>query len=187
LRWRQLSPVRPDWAARLVSGQKTQRDGTRMLVDIVLDTNVLMHADNVEEPRCQMSRGLLAQLKASTTHLCVDEGFDLDEAKNRSQIGSEYLKHLHHGMLGLAVVAHLAGSQRIRFVSRGVPPNVSKKIRTQIGKGPDRTYLKVAFNSGGKTLACHDFGDVPASVRTRLRAQIGVYVLDAEAALAALR
>jgi hypothetical protein len=158
-----------------------------MLVDIVLDTNVLMHADNDKEARCQMSRDLLAELQACATHLCVDEGFDLDEAKNRSQIYSEYLEHLRHGMLGFALVAHLARSHRVKIVSRGVPPHVSKKIYTQVSSGPDRTYVKVAFNSDGKTLACHDFGDVPGTVRTRLRKAIGVHVLDAGAALAAMR
>jgi len=158
-----------------------------MLVDIVLDTNVLMHADNDKEPRCQMSRDLLTELQDCATHLCVDEGFNLDEAKNRSQIYSEYLGHLRHGTLGFALVAHLARSQRVRTVSRGVPPQVSKKIYTQGLSGPDRTYVKVAFNSDGKTLACHDFGDVPVTVRVRLRKTIGVHVLDAGAALAALR
>jgi hypothetical protein len=160
-----------------------------MLIDIGLDTNVLMHADDPREPRMQMSRDLLTALQSQTctTHLCVDEGFDLDEAKNRSQIGSEYLEHLDFGMLGRAVVADLASSPRVKQVSRGVPANVSKKIHMQVSKGPDRTYIRVAFNSDDKTLACHDFGDVPATVRTRLHKAIGVHILEAEAALAALR
>jgi hypothetical protein len=157
-----------------------------MLVDIVLDTNVLMHADNAIEPRRQMSRDLLIALQACATHLCVDEGFDLDEANNRSQIGSEYLKHLRVGMLGWAVVAHLASSSRVTFVPRNVPLNIAREINKQVAKGPDRIYLRVAFNSHSKTLACHDFGDVPETVRTRLRAAISVHVLDAGVARAAL-
>ena len=158
-----------------------------MLVDIVLDTNVLMHADNSIEPRRQMSRDLLVALKDCETHLCVDEGFDLDTSKNRSQIGSEYLKHLRYGMLGLAVVAHLAGSLRLRQVSRRAPQNVAKQIRMRVSKGVDRTFLLVAFNSNGKTLACHDFNDVSIRVRANLRAKIGVRVLAADEALVALR
>jgi hypothetical protein len=159
-----------------------------MLIDIVLDANVLMHADNPASTRMQMSRDLLTALQLETcqTHLCVDEGFHMDPAKNRSQIGSEYQKHLEIGMLGWAVVAALASSPRVRQVSRSVPPNVSKTIYTQVPKGPDRTYLKVAFNSHDKTLTCHDFGDIPATVRTRLRKAIGVQVLDAAAAAACL-
>jgi len=65
-----------------------------MLVDIVLDTNVLMHAENSQEARCEQSGNLLQAPKICTTKLCVDEGFDLNESRNRSQIGSEYLKHL---------------------------------------------------------------------------------------------
>lgn len=159
-----------------------------MLIGMVLDANVLMHADNPASSRMQMSRDLLTALQLETCqiHLCVDEGFHIDPAKNRSQIGSEYQKHLEIGMPGWAVVASLASSPRIRQVSRGVPPNVSKTIYRQVPKGPDQTHLKVAFNSHDKTLGCHDFGDIPATVRTRLRRAIGVHVLDAAAALARL-
>lgn len=111
-----------------------------MLVDIVLDTNVLMHAENPEEPRMPMCCELVSQMTNCATHLCVDEGFDLDEAKNRSVIGSEYLKHLRFGMVGYELVKHLAVSQRVKQKSRNVPQNVSRHIVQQVRKGPDRIY-----------------------------------------------
>lgn len=158
-----------------------------MLVDIVLDTNVLVHADNPEEPRREMCCDLLCEMTRCATHLCVDEGFDVNEANNRSVIGSEYLKHLHFGMVGYELVRHLASSLRVKQVSRNVPQNVSRHILTQVPKGPDRTFLKVAFNAQSKTLACHDFNDVPDTVRARLKDRVGLHVVDAEAAVAALR
>jgi len=158
-----------------------------MLVDIVVDANVLMHADNPQELRYQNSRALLQALEGCTctVRLCVDEGFSVDEADNRSHIGSEYLKHLRFGMLGFSVVTKLAGSLRVKQVPRGVPQNVSRQIR-QVPRGPDRTYVQVAFNSHDKTLASHDFTDIPATVRRRLRGAIGVSILDAAGSLALL-
>jgi hypothetical protein len=110
----------------------------------------------------------------------------LDEAKNRSHIGSEYLKHLRYGTLALAVIATLAGSLRIKAVARGVPPNVSRRITQQGIRGVDRTFVQVAYNSQDKTLACHDFDDLPDTVRARLRDSIGVAILAADQALAIL-
>jgi len=157
-----------------------------VLADIVLDTNVLMHADDPEEIRHQMSRALLRELSTCATHLCVDEGFDVNEANNRSIIGSEYLKHLRFGMFGYELVRHLASSLRVKQVPRKVPQRVSAHIQRQVPQGPDRTYLRVAYNSENKTLACHDFDDVPNAVRVRLQKAIGLEILDAEAATALL-
>jgi hypothetical protein len=159
----------------------------KMLADIVLDTNVLVHAHNTKQIRFQASQDLLIELRNCNTNLCVDEGFHLDEAQNKSQIGSEYLKHLRFGMLGLAVIAHLASSLRIRQLSRQVPPNVGRYIRQQGVPKPDRIFLFVAYNSQSKTVTCHDFNDLPDTVRARLRKKIGLQVLDAEEALAAMR
>jgi hypothetical protein len=40
-----------------------------MLTDIVVDTNVFLHADNLQEPRREHSRILLNILKACSTKL----------------------------------------------------------------------------------------------------------------------
>jgi hypothetical protein len=157
-----------------------------MLADIVLDTNVLLHADNDQEPLQRVSRELLVQMTSCPTHLCVDEGFDVIEANNRSIIGGEYLRHLRFGMVGFALVRHLAVSLRVRQVSKNVAQNVSKQIAMQVPKGPDRVFLKVAFNSESKTVVCHDFNDVPDTVRKRLNDRIGLQIIDAEAAAMAL-
>ncbi len=154
-----------------------------MLSDIVVDTNILMHADNFHEPRQNDARAFLLSLQKSETQLCVDEGFHIDEAKNRSIIGSEYLEHLDFGMLGFAVVAYLASSFRIRVVSRKVPSSISKKIRMRVGNTQDRVYVRVAFNSEDKTLASHDFKDLPQKTRNELSIKINVTILSAGEAL----
>lgn len=158
-----------------------------MLADIVLDTNILVHAHNVEELRNDDCIALVQQMTTCATHLCVDEGFDLNEANNRSVIGSEYIKHLGYGTVGHALITRLASSLRVKYVSPRVPPDVSKQIVQQVPKGADRTFLKIAFNSQDKTLASHDFNDISKDVRTRLRKSIGLQIVDAQDAVVALR
>jgi hypothetical protein len=49
--------------------------------------------------------------------------------------------------------------------------------------GADCTYVKVAYNSREKTLASHDFNDLPDTVRARLADAIGGHVFAADQAL----
>ena len=154
-----------------------------MLLDIVVDTNVLMHADNFQEPRQTDARAFLLSLRKSETLLCVDEGFDTDEAKNRSHIGSEYLEHLNFGMLGFAVVAHLASADRVREVPRTTPTAITRRIRMGVGNPRDRIFVRVAFNAKEKTLASHDFTHLPQQVRNALSETIGVDIYSAGEAL----
>jgi len=158
-----------------------------MLADIVLDTNILVHAHNPEELRHDDCIALVQQMTTCATHLCVDEGFDLNEANNRSVIGSEYIKHLGYGTVGHALITRLASSLRVKYVSPRVPPNVSREIMKQVRKGPDRTFVKIAFNSQDKTLASHDFNDISEGVRSRLRRSNGLQIVDAMGAVVALR
>jgi hypothetical protein len=154
-----------------------------VLDDIVIDANVMLHSENMQEARRIDALALMTLLKMRTTKLCVDEGFDWNEALNRSHIGSEYLRHLVHGTLGSAIVAYLAASARIKIVPRQVPQAISRKISMSIGSAPDRVYARVAFNSQDKHLVSHDFGDIPQSSRNRLRTSIGLQIVDAATAL----
>ena len=92
-----------------------------MLVDLVVDTDVLMHAENEESAKRDASRQLIGGILESETALCFDTGFDVDEARNRSGIAGEYFEHLPHGSLGLALVYECALSGRIRTISTEVP------------------------------------------------------------------
>jgi ABC-type nitrate/sulfonate/bicarbonate transport system ATPase subunit len=157
-----------------------------MLIDIVVDANVLMHAQNPTSGRMEQSLEFVRTLKGSHTHLCVDEGFSSTESKNRSRIGSEYLSHLRAGSVGYEVIAYLALSQRIMIVPSAVPKSIRDDVQKQIPKGPDRIYVQVAFNSREKVLVSHDLGDIPQTVRGRLRRNHALRILIAESATAAL-
>lgn len=66
-----------------------------MITDVVVDTNVWVHASNPGEQRFEAALEFLEKLLYSASILlCVDEGFSLDEASNRSLIGREYLDNI---------------------------------------------------------------------------------------------
>ena len=144
-----------------------------------MDTNVFLHADNQQEQRQADAQKLIGDLQHCHTHLCIDEGFSLNEAENRSQIGGEYLKHLKPGMLGFALVAFLAQSARVKLVPRSVPQNVSKVIRNRVHDRADHVFVRVAYNSIERTLASHDFANLPTDIRALLQNEIEVRVVSA--------
>jgi hypothetical protein len=137
--------------------------------DLTIDTNVWAHADNPFEPRQADAILLLRKLLASSTAVCVDPGFSLDEAANRSRIGSEYLTHLAKLPLAGAVLATLASTERVAFVDTNVPTPVRKCINRVIGDPSDRVFAKVAYNSQSHVLCSHDFTHMPEAARAELR------------------
>lgn len=152
-----------------------------MISDIVVDTNVFVHANNPDDANRQRNSLMFLQtLEAATTSLCVDEGFDfVNEAQNRSHIAREYLKHIRAGMFGHYLLAKLATTARIVIVSRTVPAWVKTKIKRMPNK-TDQTFVRVTFNSQSKEMTSHDFDDFPPRVRRTLRDDIGVNVRSAD-------
>ncbi len=154
-----------------------------MLQDIVIDTNVLVHASNSNVPQSRYSLMLIDLLMNSTTILRTDPGFDIDLSRNRSRIGYEYFKHLHHGMIGFSLVSSLAANKRVRPVSRRVPPQVSRFLRTMNIPPSDCIFVKVAHNSLDKTLSSHDETHFPEHTRDQLSERLHVTILEAVAVL----
>lgn len=155
-----------------------------MIADIVIDTNVFVHANNPDDAeRQKQSLTFLEAMRASATCLCVDEGFDyLNEAQNRSRIASEYLQHVRAGMYGQYLLQLLAASGRIAIVAARVPKQVSRKIRQKIPNRGDCMFVRVAHNSQGRALVSHDESDFPKHIRKVLKEELGVACVKARAA-----
>jgi hypothetical protein len=150
-----------------------------MLVDVVIDTNVLMHCSDPREPRQQASLELTKCLLSGAAHLCVDEGFDLNSGKNASHIGHEYIKHLRFGMPGYHFVTEIAKRSRLKpLPMRAGDAGVRRKVNQLIRNRTDRCFLGVAHNSASRVLVSHDFTDFPVPKRTTIRADLDVSVLE---------
>jgi predicted nucleic acid-binding protein len=150
-----------------------------MLADVVIDTNVLLHAQNPTEQRCAESLQLLQLLLEASTALCVDEGFAHDETLNRSHIGAEYLQKLRAGSFALEVIVALAARGRIRHVPRRAPLATAGKINQLLRNRVDRVFLSVAFNSTEKILVSHDYKDFQIPKRRDIASSLGVNVTEA--------
>jgi predicted nucleic acid-binding protein len=149
-----------------------------MLSDLVIDTNVLLHASNPNDPNFVRAKVFLETLLSVSTILCVEEGFSPDRASNRSYIMGEYLDFLRAGTLGLAVIQTLAAKERIKGVERAVDEREAKKIRQRVYDKTDRIFVKVALNTKERVLVSHDFTHFANHVRSSLERDIGVSIID---------
>jgi predicted nucleic acid-binding protein len=155
-----------------------------MLDDIVVDTNVFLHADDPrQENRQQEAIEFLNRLVEVSTSIAVDEGFDVDESKNRSQIGYEYLTNLTAVSLGMRVIVALVSGDRVETKSRSLNVAAKKRINQLIRKKSDRAFLAVACNSNSKILCSHDFEDFQKPKRKTIRKDLGVTICEAEDAI----
>ncbi len=151
-----------------------------MPTDLVVDTNVLVHANNPEELRQEYSINLINYLLSSTEVICIDEGFDFNEAVNSSYIGYEYLLNLKNGMLGYTLISILAQTKRISEISRNTSSHVTKAINQCTVNKHDRVFIKVTINSNNKVLISHDFMDFDTNKRKHLKKTFKIDVLVAE-------
>lgn len=149
-----------------------------MLADLVLDTNVLMHAGNPSDQNFESAKIFLETLLSVSTVLCVEKGFSPDTARNHSKIMAEYLTHLRAGTLGMAVIQTLAAKSRIKGVERTVSQREAKKIIQMVSDKSDRVFVRVALNTEELVLVSHDFACFTANVRYSLKREIGVSIID---------
>jgi hypothetical protein len=148
------------------------------LQDVTIDTNVLMHCDNPTEPRRDASRDFVLAFISSETKLCVDEGFDLDESRNTSHIGHEYLTHLVFGNIGYIAVSEAAKNKRIVFLKKDAAPATQRTINRLVSDKGDRHFVRVAMNSVSKVLVSHDRRAFDAA-KKELQKSVGVTVSTA--------
>ena len=155
-----------------------------MFDDIVIDTNVLMHASNVSSGRSAEALDLLKILLSAKTVLCVDIDLNIEvQVQDSSLILQEYKEVLDGMSLGALFISQLASDGRIKHVSRRVPADINKWISQRISNSRDRTFLKVTTKSDERVLVSHDFHDFNYPLRKDIHKHIDVSVMDAGEAI----
>ncbi len=109
---------------------------------IVVDTNVFVHSCNPENKFFDDAVTFVEALQNSTCDICVDEGLNIDEAKNSSRIWNEYIHHIPKSSLASELLAQLLASDRVIDVSANVPQNVSKIINQNVKDKSDRSLCE---------------------------------------------
>jgi hypothetical protein len=154
----------------------------KLMEDIVLDTNILMHASNPQELRCTASKHLGQILLNGKTRIVVDEGFDPDMSKNKSMIGHEYFSNITFGSFAFALILKLVSEQRVVGVVKSPGMRAKKIVMQRIRKPIDRVFVYVTCNSQERTFVSHDFEDFPEEKRLYLRRELGIAVVTATVA-----
>ena len=154
-----------------------------MTSELVIDTNVLAHCVNALEPRQADAIALVQRLSVGTQRICVDEGFDVVESRNRSVIGAEYLAHVCFGSPGHYLIQLLASQGRIRIVPKRPGREHARTINRCIRNNRDRVFVGVAWHSIDKLLVSHDFRDFAPGKRAHIFDELDVRVREASECL----
>lgn len=159
-----------------------------MLADIVIDTNVLVHANNPGSAGLQKEAlAFLQAIHGAKTSICVDKPFhNFNAGSNCSVIVHEYIKHVRGNTYSFYLLAALAAANRIVVVGDRVPVATAKKINQCIANRHDRVFVRVAVNSQNSEMASYDFDDFPEPKRKHIHKHIGVQVRTAQQAMALL-
>jgi hypothetical protein len=152
-----------------------------VLVDLVVDTNVFVHAHNSEQAYSKDSLMVANALlePGVGTSLRVDPGFSPVEAQNRSKIGSEYFQWLVPGMVGHHLIQELAATKRLIPVVLPTANTLKGRVRELVQDASDRVFLLTALASDDRILVSHDDEAFPDSVRSTCAEDLLVKIYDA--------
>ena len=141
----------------------------QVMANLVVDTNVFVHSSNPNNAYFSRSIELIDRIKSSDCVLCLDEGFDSEEASNRSRIWGEYLQFIPEASLARELLSHLLITNRVEDFSVKVTQNLHNEIKKKVSDPADIVFVKVSYNSQSVHLTSHDFAAFPQEVRDDFR------------------
>jgi hypothetical protein len=152
--------------------------------DVVLDTNVLGHADNAASPQQESSLAILNWVRASSvTWMLDDQGKSAPDPKT-SLLFQEYKRTLAPQGASIALFIQCLAFGRVSFA-----PRPGEAIRNTIRKlvprnKNDCAVLGAAHGTVDKVLISNDLADFPQDVRRSVGKKLGVQILLADEAAA---
>jgi len=148
------------------------------MTDILIDTNILMHANNNHENTQGDCIALLEYLLSSSEMICVDNEIDLD----KSMILHEYYDNLKtHGTAGRNFIERMLRLKRFKPVTRQTEHRVTKIINQHINrdKHVDKIFIKTTYNSADKTFVSHDYEDFQDHKRVFFKRTLNINIIQA--------
>jgi hypothetical protein len=150
--------------------------------DILIDTNILMHANNSHEKVQGDCIALLEYLLTSSELICIDKEINID----RSMILHEYFDNLKTpGTLGRNFIEKILNQKRFKPISRHTEHRVTKIVNQHINrdKHVDKIFIKATYNSEDKTLVSHDYEDFQDAKRDFFRRYLNIHIIQAKEVL----
>jgi len=148
---------------------------TLSLTDVVIDTNIFVHAGNPDVEHFDGATKFLKEVLDSETVICVDK----NKNEYPGKILYEYRDKIRGQHFGSNVFSKLLQQGRFVNVERKIPLREKKILLGLInkrGSQTDKIFVIVAYNSGEKILVSHDFGDFSRDTRGKLKKYLGVEV-----------
>ena len=155
---------------------------TLCATDVVLDTNVLSHADNAGSAHQATALTVLAWVRDSSVAWVLDDQGKAAPDPKTSLLYSEYHNTLAPQGLALALFTFLLQAERVRFAARP-GQDVQKKLQTLVPRNKcDRAVLGAAHGTVDQVLVTNDYDDFPSAIRGAVKKQLGVEVIDSDEA-----
>lgn len=148
---------------------------TLSLTDVVIDTNVFVHAGNPDVEHFDGAIKFLKEVLDSETVICVDK----NKNEYPGKILYEYRDKIRGQHFGSHVFSKLLQQKRFVDVKRKIPQKEKKillRLINKLGSQTDKIFVIVAYNSGEKILVSHDFDDFSRDIRGKLKKDLGVEV-----------
>jgi hypothetical protein len=153
--------------------------------DIVIDTNVLVHTGNVNNHYNKSAIKTMETVRRLDLYLCVDDVFNIDETKNTSVIGLEYIKHIRNLTPAYLFLLERITKLKIKQIRKKDFPGVKRKlnkkiINHQMKNTYDIAFVIVACGSASKTLISNDYDDFSENMRIYINNDFHVSILDSD-------
>lgn len=154
-------------------------------VGVVIDTNVMAHAENSSNVNHLTAFAVVTWLRDHASMLLILD--DQGKAKpdpSTSVLYSEYRSTLDPQGFALTLVTALLAGGRVDFAERP-----DRRTREAIAglvprNKPDRAVLGAACGCDDRTLVSNDYVDFPHEVREQCRTQFSVEIIDSDEAAA---
>lgn len=146
--------------------------------DIVLDTNVLSHAENPGSVNQESALAVLHwMMKSNTLWVLDDNGKDAPNPWT-SILYVEYHETLPPQSLSLLLLQTCLQSERVKFAAR--PTRVDREIIERLipRNKRDRAVLGAARGSTDRILVSNDEADFDAATRKAVKKVLGVQILN---------
>jgi hypothetical protein len=138
--------------------------------DVVIDTNVLVHASNCNYEKQQDCIDFINSIMSSSEFMCIDE--------YGGTIVGEYKRHLKPGMMGHTLFFKLIKDKRIKEIDRSIDAAINKKINQSGIIKSDRVFVRITYKSEDKILVSHDFDDFTNGRRNTFKKQLNILIIE---------
>lgn len=159
--------------------RQREREVVTVAIDeVVVDTNVFVHANNTGVTFCASAREALCNIDQQGIIICLDDEFDIVESRNRSWIGSEYFKHIRIGTFGYAILLKIIMRGNIRQIFKDKYLRFKRQFRQIVRDNVDICFLLVALGCASHILVSNDFEDFQQPKRSKIRKQYGISIIS---------